>query len=79
MLGDTSRSAVSGDFSSVLPPEGEFQAHFDTVAGGRDVFIQQRIGVRISDRYQLTFTLADLGGLPNGFSVYYRSVISRRI
>ncbi len=61
--GNTGFTGVSGEFSSVLPPEGNFQAFFGPVDSEGGIF--QSITTTPGETYTLIFQVLNFGGTPS--------------
>lgn len=67
---DTSFTGVDGVVEGVGPPEGEFQAFFGPLDPGGGGILQDLKTVA-GGRYEVTFSLAHLGGTPNAFRLFW--------
>ncbi len=69
LTGNTGYSGVTGNFLSIAPSEGAFQAHFGAV--GSDGNLAQSLAVSSTDHYIVSFDLADFGGTSQDFSASF--------
>lgn len=71
--GNTISSGVKGEFEGVMPAEGNFQAFF----GPRNSpgFLSQGVATSVGELYNLSFSLANLGGTPSTFEVFANGVL----